>query len=100
VNPGNDAMPPVNLTKAVLAAGTASASPGSYCITGGTPTLSAAGVTGYGGLQWQQSTTPGSGFTDIPGATTNPFTVAGAITQTMYYRLIANCNGNTNTSNE
>ena len=99
-NPGNDAMTPVNLTKAALAAGSASVSPGSYCITGGTPTLTTTGATGYGGLQWQESTTPSVGFTNISGATTNPFTLASPITQTMYYRLQTSCNGNTVTSNE
>jgi hypothetical protein len=100
VIPANNAMPAANITKAVLAAGTVTATPGAYCLTGGTPTLSTVGATGYGGLQWQQSTTPGSGFTDIPGATTTPYTVGTSITQTMYYRLRASCNGNTVTSNE
>ncbi|MBK8520911.1 MAG: hypothetical protein IPL54_08540 [Chitinophagaceae bacterium] len=72
INPGNDAMPAANLTKAVLAAGTVSASPTGYCITGGTPTLTVTGAAG-GNLQWQQSITAGSGFTDIPGATTSPY---------------------------
>lgn len=100
VVPGNDAMAPVDITKAVLAAGTASVSPGSYCITPGTPTLSTTGADGYGSLQWQQSTTPGVGFTNIPGANTSPYTLASPITQTMYFRLIASCNGNNATSNE
>jgi len=98
VNPGNDAMIPVNITKAVLAAGTASANPNQFCVTGA-PTLSATGITGYGNLQWQQSITAGSGFTDIPGATTSPYTVS-PISQTMYYRLVASCNGNSVMSNE
>ncbi len=100
VTPANNSMAAVNITKAVLATGTASASPGSYCVNGGTPTLSTTGATGYGGLQWQQSVTAGSGFTNISGATTTPYTVGSAITQTMYYRLQATCNGNTVTSNE
>ncbi|MBK8611563.1 MAG: hypothetical protein IPL84_16890 [Chitinophagaceae bacterium] len=100
VNPGNNGMPSTDIIKAVLASGTASASPGSYCVTGGTPTLSTTGADGYGGLQWQQSTTSGTGFTNIPGGTTNPYTVGTAITQTMYYQLIASCNGSNVTSNE
>ncbi|HMU08541.1 MAG TPA: hypothetical protein PKC54_00930 [Ferruginibacter sp.] len=100
INPGNDAMPPASRVKTTLAAGSASASPGSYCVTPGSPTLSTAGAAGYGSLQWQQSTTAGSGFTDIPGATTSPYTITAPIAQTMYYRLIATCGGNTNTSNE
>jgi len=99
-NPGNDAMPPADRTKAALEAGTASASPNQYCITGGTPTLTTAGATGAGGLQWQESTTPATGFTDIPGATTNPYTLASPVTQTMYYRLVVSCNGLTDTTNE
>ncbi|MBK9465544.1 MAG: hypothetical protein IPN56_12310 [Chitinophagaceae bacterium] len=100
VTPANNAMPAVNITKAVLAAGTVSVSPGSYCVTPGTPTLSTTGATGYGSLQWQESLTPGAGFTNIPGATTNPYTLGSPITQTMYYRLLASCNGTTITSNE
>lgn len=100
VIPSNDAMAPVNITKAVLSAGTASASPPSYCVTPGAPTLSTTGATGYATLQWQQSVTSGSGFSDIPGATTSPYTVGSPISQTMYYRLQATCNGNTVTSNE
>ncbi|MFZ1369181.1 MAG: hypothetical protein WAR78_02300, partial [Ferruginibacter sp.] len=99
INTGNDSMPPVNRTKVLLAAGTVSASPTQYCITGGTPTLTVTGATG-GDLQWQQSITAGSGFTDIPGATTSPYTVGTPITQTMYYRLNVSCDGNMLTSNE
>lgn len=100
VNPGNNDMSPATRTKAVLSAGTISSNPPSYCIAGGAPTLSTTGATGYGLLQWQQSTTAGSGFIDIPGANSNPYTVGSSITQTMYYRLRASCNGNTVTSNE
>jgi hypothetical protein len=99
VIPANNGMTAVNITKVVLAAGTISASPASYCLTGGTPTLSSTGTTG-GNLQWQQSSTSGSGFTNIAGATTTPYTVGSAITQTTYYRLQVSCNGNTVTSNE
>jgi trimeric autotransporter adhesin len=99
-NPANDAMAPATRTKGVLSAGTASSSSGPYCVTGGTPTLSTTGADGYSLLQWQQSTTAGSGFSNIPGANTSPYTVGAPITQTMYYRLLASCNGNTNTSNE
>lgn len=100
VNPANDAMTPVNLTKGTLSAGTASASPDSYCVTPGAPTLSTTGATGYGSLQWQQSITSGSGFSNIPGATTTPYTVSSPIAQTMYYRLVAGCDAASNTSNE
>ena len=100
VTPSNNAMPSADITKAPLSAGTISASPSSYCVTGGTPTLSAAGASGYGSLQWQQSTTPGAGFTNIAGATTTPYTLSSAITQTMYYRLVASCNGSNATSGE
>ena len=100
VNPGNNGMPPASITKAALTAGTASATPGSYCVTPGAPTLSTAGANGYGSLQWQQSTTAGSGFVNIPGAVTSPYTLTSPITQTMYFRLVAGCNGATNTSNE
>jgi len=99
-NPANDAMAPATRTKGILAAGTASSNSGPYCITGGAPTLATTGAGGYGLLQWQQSTTSGSGFTNIPGANTSPYTVGAPITQTMYYRAQASCNGTTVTSNE
>jgi hypothetical protein len=83
-----------------LSAGTIAASPLEYCVTGGMPTLTATSVTGQASLVWQQSNTSGSGFTDISGANTNPYTPATAITQTTYYRLAATCGSNTATSAE
>ena len=100
VLPANDAMPTETRTKLVLTAGVASATPGAICITPISPTLNATGANGYGSVQWQQSTTSGSGFTNIPGGTTIPFTVAAPISQTMYYRLIVGCDAGSLTSNE
>ncbi|MES2772736.1 MAG: T9SS type A sorting domain-containing protein [Bacteroidota bacterium] len=100
VNTGNDAIQPVTRTKVALAGGTAAGSPASFCIIGGTPTLSATNFTGYSGLQWQQSTVPGTGFTNIGGATTTPYVLAGPIAQSMYYRLAATCGANTDFSSE
>jgi hypothetical protein len=87
-------------SKQTLSAGTAIASPNSYCVTGGTPTLTLSGNTGNSNVQWQESTTSMSGFTDIVGGTTSPYTVGSAITQTMYYQAIVSCGVSTATSTE
>lgn len=100
VNPANDAMPAQNRTKVILSSGTPVATPDSYCVTGGTPIFTATGATGYSGLQWQQSATSGSGYTNIPGGTTSPFTVPGTVSQTMYYLLTTTCGSGTATSSE
>jgi len=91
-NTSNDAMGTANRTKVSLDAGAVVANPPGYCTTGSTPTLTATtAATGNTGIQWQQSTTTGTGFTNIPGAVASPYTVGTAITQTMYYRLNAVC---------
>ena len=100
VNTANDAIIPVTRTKIVLAAGNPVASPPAFCINGGKPTLSSTGITGYSSLQWQSSLTAGTGFTDLAGGTTSPFTVAANITQQTYYRLKAFCSVSSNTSSE
>ncbi|MCC6635275.1 MAG: hypothetical protein IT251_07220, partial [Chitinophagaceae bacterium] len=97
----NDDLPTAaTRTKVALAAGTAKASPDSYCVTGGKPSLSLTGHAGYSAIQWQESTTSGSGFTDILGGFTSPYTVGTDITQTMYYQAILSCDASTVTSTE
>lgn len=91
VSNSNDTTSIITRTKEALSAGTVSVSPDSYCITGDTPTLTASGLNGYASLQWQQSTNSLTGFTDISGATANPYVVSNAIAQTMYYRVKAIC---------
>ena len=77
-----------------MAAGTAAASPTTFCGVGGTlPTLSTVGLTGASSLQWQESSTASTGFADISGATTSSFTVTNPITQNRFYRLVATCAG-------
>jgi hypothetical protein len=100
VNTSNDAMVEVSRTKAAISAGNITASPISYCQAGGTPVLRTTGASGYGNLQWQQSSTPGSGFTNIAGGTTPTFQVPNAITQRTYYRLVATCDTSTRISAE
>jgi len=99
-NPANDAMPEVSRTRIVLSGGTGAATPPSYCITGGTPTLSTTGTSGAANIQWQRSAVSGTGFTNIPGATTSPYTLATPITGTIYYRLVATCNSISTNSTE
>jgi hypothetical protein len=53
-NPGNDNLTPVMISKALLVLTSVSASPASYCISGGKPVLNSSDVSGYGRLQWQQ----------------------------------------------
>jgi hypothetical protein len=100
-NPANDAMPETERIRNPLSAGTAAASPDNFC-TGYpvNPTLSGSSLDGYSALKWQQSTTSGSGFADIPAGTTNPFVITTALTQPMYYRLIATCGLEASTSPE
>ena len=101
VDPGNNAFySPALRNKAAVAAGTIGSTPPSFCLTGGIPVLNSTGADGYSGVQWQQSTTSGTGFTDIASGTTLPYTVGAAITQNMYYRLVATCGAVTNTSPE
>lgn len=84
------------ITPFTLTAGTASAVSTGIC-TGTTASLSVTGVTGS--IQWQSSTTSGSGFTDIVGATNANYT-SGALTTTTYYRVSSNCGGAPVFSNE
>jgi len=101
VNTSND-VATESRTKDVLSAGTIVATPNGYCATGGKPVLAAAGMTGYSSLQWQQSTTSGTGYANISGTGSDatPFTVPTAITQTMYYQMVATCGTTTANSNE
>ena len=64
--------------------GTASADPNPVC-TGSNTTLTLAGYTGT--IQWQSSP-DGSAWSNIAGATTTPYTTAGGITATTYYRAV------------
>ncbi len=99
VNPANDQAPIVTLTKETLAAGNIEAESTDLCLSG-TPSMKLQNVQGYGSLQWQQSTTTGTGFVDIAGATDTVYTAAAPINQTMYYRVIAVCGSDSATSPE
>ena len=90
VNSANDAMPLVTLTKTALSAGSIHSSNSQVCVSG-TPELNITNAAGYSALQWQQSTTSGTGFTNVAGANDTTFTAPAAITQTTYYRLVATC---------
>jgi len=95
VNTANNTLI-VDRTKTVLTAGTVNATPDSYCITGGTPKLTATGMDGYAYMHWESSSTSAtSGFTTIPGADTVVYTVTTPITQTMYYRAAFTCGSST-----
>lgn len=99
VNTANDALQESRTVEA-LTVGVASASPADYCAVGGKPVLTTTNANGYSSLQWMESTTSGSGFTPIAGATTPTFTVPANITQTMFYKLVATCGANTDESGE
>jgi hypothetical protein len=99
VNTANDALQEIR-TEESLTYGTTFVTPTDYCNTGGKPVLTATGSNGYSSLQWQQSTTSGSGFTDIPGATGLTFTMPSNITQTTFYKLLAFCSSYTDESGE
>lgn len=102
INSSNNAFAiPVSREKVSLSVGTITASPSVFCGNGGTmPTLRTTGQTGVSNIKWQQSTTSNGTFTDIASATTNPYTVTTALTQTMYYRAIAICGTQSNNSIE
>lgn len=101
VNTSNDAILPTTRTKVVLSAGTPSAAPSTFCAVGGTlPTLNTTGHTGYASLQWQVSNTSGSGYSNIPSATTASFATTTAITQNQYYILTATCSSTSVNSTE
>ncbi len=86
------ATPAGNNTRTVepLNAGTATTSSANLCGTASTTTLNLTGNTG-GPFVWQSSTDNVT-FTDIPGATSSPFTPS-ALAQTTYFRALATCNG-------
>ncbi len=82
--------------QALPTAATVSASPVSICISG-TTTLTAtfnASSTGLQ-LQWQSSPAGAGTFTDVAGATTNPYTTATLTTATDYQLVAKSCAGNT-----
>lgn len=98
VNAANNAMAATTVVVNAIESGTASASRSSYCITGGTPTITLTGASAYGSIQWQQSSTGTGSWTNV-GTNALTYTPATAITSTMYYRGIAICGLNADTSN-
>jgi|GEM_PF-1292319 len=86
----NDAMQPVAYTSTTPSVGTLSSSPESFCITGGTPTLTLSDAAG-GNIQWQESTTSDSGpWTDV-GTNSLTYTPSTDISGTTYYQVIVGC---------
>ena len=79
----------LDITIQPLTPGTASLTNSTFCGTGSTQ-LSLFGS--VGNIQWQQSTNGGTTWTDIPGAITNPYTVNG-ITSTTMYRAVLSSSG-------
>jgi hypothetical protein len=90
VNTANDIINVVR-EKQNLSAGSITVAPRNFCGTGGTPTLSVAGATGFNTVKWQTSNTLLTGYTDIPGATTTTYTLTTPISQTTYFRMVAIC---------
>lgn len=74
-----------------ITAGTVAAVNPSLCVSG-TTTVTATGVTtGIGASYQWKSSTDGSTFTAISGATNTSYTIPTAITATTYYRMVATC---------
>ncbi len=94
VNINNDTVD-VERIKTDVIAGTVNASPSTLCVNPGTTVVTATGFSGYSSLQWQESSTSGTGFVDIPNATSINYTETTPITQTKYYRLAATCGSTT-----
>ncbi len=97
VTAANNAMQSTTRTAVALTVGTVSATPGAYCVTGGTPTLTLANSAG-GNIQWQSSATGAPGSWTNVGTNSTTYTPATAITATTYYRAYATCNANNDTS--
>jgi hypothetical protein len=90
INTANDALPSTNIVSAAVAVGTVSSSVGSYCQTGGTPTLTLSSYAG-GTIQWQESTASNSGPWTNVGTGGLTYTPSAAITQTTYYQAVVTC---------
>jgi hypothetical protein len=91
VNSSNNTISLVR-TKVGLTGGTASSTMNEICAsTPVPPTVSVTSAEGYNTIRWQQSTTTGSGFTDIPAANAISYTLGTVPLDTMYYRLVATC---------
>ena len=87
----------VTYTVTVLPTSTAIAANSSSFCGSGTPSLSLNPSTGYGAATYQwQSSTDGTTYSDISGATAATYTAGSAITATTYYKvIIKDSNGNT-----
>jgi hypothetical protein len=86
--------------KIALSGGTATVSQSNVCVTGTPPTLSATGASGFTSVQWQSSTTSGTGFTDMAGADTITYALPTIPNTPMFYRLVATCGSTNNNSSE
>ncbi|MCW5904230.1 MAG: T9SS type A sorting domain-containing protein [Chitinophagaceae bacterium] len=99
VNPANNTLSTTR-EKVALAGGVATITQSDLCVSGVPPTLSTTDAEGYTSVQWQQSTTTGTGFTDIVGADTITYKLSAIPNTAMYYRLVATCGANANNSSE
>lgn len=91
VNSGNDALAPaVSIVSSAVAVGTISSSMDSYCITGGTPTLTLSSAAG-GDIQWQESTVSNAGPWTNVGTNSLTYIPSAAITATTYYQAVVSC---------
>ena len=78
--------------------GTSSASPSAFCPAGsGNTTLTLTGEDPSATIQWQVSTNGGATWSNIPGATTDPW-VQPVSTNSMYHALVTNGCTSTSTS--
>ena len=80
----------------VLAAGTVAASQSELCVSG---TITATVTGASGGLQWQTSTVSGNGPWTNVGVVNSTTYNAGTVTQTTYFRVLASCSNNVDSSN-
>ncbi len=93
----NNAMTAATKTATAVVAGTVSVAPASYCVTGGTPTLTLTGNAG-GNILWQESNSATGPWANV-GTNGNVYTPAAAITATMYYQAVVSCGTTTTTTN-
>jgi len=80
-----------------VAGGTSSASPGSFCPSGNA-TLSLAGEDPAATIQWQVSTDGGATWTNIAGATTDPWVQNVTVNSSFRAQVTNGCTSNSTTS--
>lgn len=90
INTGNDALSPsVSYVSTAVAVGSVTSAPPSYCLSGGTPTLTLSSAAG-GDIQWQEADDISGPWTDV-GTNSLTYTPSTPVEGTKYYQAIVGC---------